>query len=173
MKKCHPRKNFSPEEDYTLALLVNQYGDSNWHLIAALMPNRNVRQCRERWVKYLNPSLRTEEWTSDEDRLLIQKRQEMGPKWKDISKFFNGRTDINIKNRYKVLKRKSIRLESILNNNHIFSQLKLETETDDQNTSSENDPIVLEQHDDSQVFDSLEDPFFDSFDSFNSFDEFI
>ena len=114
-KKTHKRCNFTQEEDTYLRFLVSKYGENSWALISSFMPHRNVRQCRERWFKYLSPTVKNNEWTEQEDMLLVQKRKELGPKWKEISKFFDGRTDINIKSRFNVLKRKVMRRESLLN----------------------------------------------------------
>ena len=46
------------------------------------------------------PGVNTAPWTEYEDKLLEQKVNELGRKWSVIAKFFPGRTDINIKNRY-------------------------------------------------------------------------
>ena len=113
--KTHKRKNFTHDEDEKLRKLVGQYGEDNWRIISSCMPSRNVRQCRERWLKYSSPNVCTSKWTQEEDYLLIQKRQELGPKWKDIAAFFHGRTDINIKSRFNVLKRRAIRIHAIVN----------------------------------------------------------
>ena len=43
-----PHSKFNEEEDARLRELVNEYGDSSWIQIAAPMPGRNSRQCRER-----------------------------------------------------------------------------------------------------------------------------
>ena len=124
-KKTHKRINFTPEEDTHLRFLVSEYGENKWGTITAMMKNRNIRQCKERWYKYLSPEVKNNEWTEQEDQLLIMKWKELGPKWKEISKFFNGRTDINIKSRYNVLKRKMIRIESLLNDKTIQLTQKL------------------------------------------------
>jgi hypothetical protein len=70
------------------------------------MPGRNARQCKERWTNYLCPTLNTNSWKPEEDRLLVQKRMELGAKWVKIAQFFPNRTDAMVKNRYQVLKRK-------------------------------------------------------------------
>ena len=46
-----------------------------------------------------------ENWTKEEDQLILQKTKELGPKWMTIKKFFRFRTDAMIKNRYRELMR--------------------------------------------------------------------
>ncbi|OHT03852.1 hypothetical protein TRFO_01574 [Tritrichomonas foetus] len=104
-KKSHPKFKFCAEEDIQLKELVNKYGENNWAQIAQNMPNRNSRQCKERWCNYLSPSICKSPWTQEEDNLLLDKYKEVGARWVQIAKFFPQRTDISIKNRYLVLSR--------------------------------------------------------------------
>lgn len=97
------RKTFSPEEDQNLRTLVQKYGESNWSLVAQNMPNRNARQCRDRWRSYLKPTNLSDEWTEEEDNILIQKYNEFGSRWTLIGKFLPQRSDIRIKQRVKLL----------------------------------------------------------------------
>ena len=94
------RRKFTAEEDEFLRGLVAQYGTSDWSIIASRFPNRNARQCRERWKNYLQPGVENPQWTPDEDKLLIEKVRELGSQWTKIAKFFHARTDINVKNRW-------------------------------------------------------------------------
>ena len=105
--KPHPKSKFTPEEDLKLKRIIFQFGDSDWNLISRLMNNRNQRQCRERWQKYLSPFVRFDPWTPEEDKLLNKLVNDFGQKWVKISQFFKNRTDINVKNRWMVLKRMS------------------------------------------------------------------
>jgi hypothetical protein len=104
--KSHPKFKFSLNEDILLRGLVCEYGENNWSQIASQMPNRNQRQCRERWFNYLSPTVRNVPWTDQEDALLLQKVAEQGHQWHRLATLFPLRTDINIKNRYHVLNRK-------------------------------------------------------------------
>jgi hypothetical protein len=100
-----PNNKFSPDEDARLLGLVGTYGKANWTHIATMMENRNPRQCRERYANYLNPALRQDVWTPDEDRLLAQKYREFGSKWNKIAKFFINRSDIALRNRWQLIER--------------------------------------------------------------------
>jgi hypothetical protein len=103
---------FSPEEDSRLLELVQQYGSKAWNCIAAGMGNRNSRQCRERYNNYLDPSLRHDSWTNEEDLLLIEKVTEYGLKWNTIAKFFEDRSDIALRNRWQLIYRRVNRPKS-------------------------------------------------------------
>lgn len=109
-RRPHPRMKFTPIEDNLLIKLIHENGTNNWENIARLMPNRNARQCRERWINYLSPNISNEPWTQAEDVLLEQKFYEFGAKWVKISKFFKNRTDTMLKNRWLVLRRRAKKL---------------------------------------------------------------
>lgn len=104
------RRNFTKSEDDLLTKLVNRHGENNWKDIAKEMPNRNTRQCKERWNSYLSPKINHGPWTEEEDRMLIQKHKELGPKWVELSKYFVGRSDNNVKNRWYTHLRKNVEL---------------------------------------------------------------
>jgi hypothetical protein len=97
---------FTHDEDVLLMELVTRHGDGDWASIARQMRNRNVRQCRERWCNYLAPSVSNGPWSSEDDARLLEKTREYGSKWKALTQFFPGRTDINIKNHYMTLTRR-------------------------------------------------------------------
>jgi hypothetical protein len=103
---AHGGHRFSKEEDIQLRDLVSQFGNQNWLFIAARMPERTARQCKERWKNYLAPSLNRTPWTQEEDQLLLEKQRELGNKWARISKFFEGRTDAQIRHRWDLLSRR-------------------------------------------------------------------
>lgn len=112
-KKTSPKAHakFTEREDDNLSQLVEEYGDNNWDIIAEQMKGRNKRQCKERWINYLSPSLNMNPWTEAEDNLLQEKYKEYGSKWVIISKFFKNRTDTMVKNRFQLLRRRDLRQE--------------------------------------------------------------
>jgi hypothetical protein len=94
------RHRFTPLEDQRLRDLVSEHGQTDWGKISSLLGTRCARQCRERYRNYLDPTLRQEPWTGDEDQLLFEKFAEFGPKWALIQQFFDGRSEANVKNRW-------------------------------------------------------------------------
>jgi hypothetical protein len=106
------KRKFTSDEDQRLSALVDQYGPNKWFLISQLMPNRNPRQCRERWANYLQPYLKTGSWTANEDQLLEEKFAAYGTKWNKISKFFVHRSPLTLRNRHMVLSRRRRKAET-------------------------------------------------------------
>jgi hypothetical protein len=100
---------WTPAEDLRLAQLVQTYGPKSWRIVAQYMVGRNSRQCRERWLYYLDPELNVRPWEANEDAILEEKFREIGPKWMLMVPFFHHRTDAMIKNRFQVLRRKEKR----------------------------------------------------------------
>jgi hypothetical protein len=98
--RLSPRTKFTELEDLKLRNLVEAMPFVNWKVIGGLMGNRSPRQCRERYKNYLAPSVRMEPWTAEEDALLLEKHREIGPKWAQMTHFFNNRTAVGLKNRH-------------------------------------------------------------------------
>ena len=94
------RIKFSQAEDNRLLEQVKIYGPKKWNTIAKALPGRTSRQCRDRFMNYLNGSLVNGPWTTQEDDLLIQKYNECGPQWTVIKRYFMGRSSNNVKNRW-------------------------------------------------------------------------
>jgi hypothetical protein len=94
------RRMFTAEEDTLLTRVVQDRRFSNWIDVASQIPGRTARQCRDRWANYLCPVNKNAAWTRDEDELLVAKFAEIGPRWTVIAKFFDGRSENNVKNRW-------------------------------------------------------------------------
>jgi hypothetical protein len=101
-----PKVRFAPDEDERLLEAVRIHGTTNWPHIATCVAGRNARQCRERWNNYVNPQLVKEGWTREEDALLQQKYNELGPRWAVIARLFEGRARNSVKNRLWAIQRK-------------------------------------------------------------------
>ena len=94
------RKLFSAEEDQLLTRIMYEQPFTTWIAVAAQIPGRSARQCRDRWANYLSPENKNGPWSVEEDKLLAKKFQEIGPQWTVIAKFFDGRSENNVKNRW-------------------------------------------------------------------------
>ena len=105
------RQTWVPEEDKTLSRLVEQKGAKGWAKIARELnkrvhkgiPFRQAKQCRERYFNQLDPRLSKEKWTISEDVSILEYQANIGNKWSKIAKFLPGRTENQVKNRFKGL----------------------------------------------------------------------
>jgi hypothetical protein len=94
------KMRWTPEEDQCLENMVAQYGTTNWAIIATSLLGRSGKQCRERWTNQLNPTLNRDEWTAQEDAILIAQQKVHGNSWSRIGQFLPRRSSNAIKNRW-------------------------------------------------------------------------
>ena len=100
-------------------------------------------------------------WTDEEDQLLLSLINNFGNKWTKIASFFKGRSDINIRNRYKHLLSKDSNLVSsstdniyvlsstdsndlINSENKIFDKIDEIKEETDQKSKNLVNPIIID-----------------------------
>lgn len=100
------KKKFTQDEDTQLVALVTRFGEKCFKKISKFMPGRNARQCRERWKYYLQPQMKNEEWSEDEDSELKRLFNIYGPQWSQIANFFANRSSINVRNRFRTITRR-------------------------------------------------------------------
>ncbi|CAD8154128.1 unnamed protein product [Paramecium octaurelia] len=98
-KRSRTNNFWKPEEDLELALLVQQLG-KKWTKIAKIVQNRNSKQCRDRFTNTIDPELKKNCFTPEEDQLIYEKYLEYGPRWSSISRLLQGRSDNQVKNRF-------------------------------------------------------------------------
>lgn len=117
--KSSSRRHWTKSEDERCkkAVLAQLEGDPqckkriDWVSVQAQMGGaRNAKQCRERWRLKLNPLIRTDRWSTEEDDKLISLFQIYSSRWVTISKKIKGRSEHACKSRWKGLVREKRRL---------------------------------------------------------------
>lgn len=68
---------------------------------------RSSHKCREKWYNHLDPVVRHDKWTLDEDLRLFELIAHLGQRWAAISKAMSGaRTEHMVKNRFNSIYKK-------------------------------------------------------------------
>jgi len=93
------RNPWSVSEDAELIRLINIHGKV-WAKVASLMGGRTGKQVRDRYLNVLAADIRKGPWTDVEDKKIWQLFKEIGPHWCKIAAHMEGRTEIQVKNRY-------------------------------------------------------------------------
>ncbi|KAL3499389.1 hypothetical protein ACH5RR_038482 [Cinchona calisaya] len=101
---------WTKEEDDLIIHLVEKLGSKRWSAIAKFLPGRIGKQCRERWHNHLDPAIKKDAWTEEEEAILSHYHQIYGNKWAEISRFLPGRTDNAIKNHWNCSVKKKLDL---------------------------------------------------------------
>ncbi|XVF89206.1 hypothetical protein PTKIN_Ptkin19aG0111500 [Pterospermum kingtungense] len=83
---------WTTEEDEILCKAVQRFKGKNWKKIAECFKDRTDVQCLHRWQKVLNPELVKGPWSKEEDELIIELVNKIGPKkWSTIAQHLPGR----------------------------------------------------------------------------------
>jgi len=106
-KKSCPQP-WGHDEDYALVRAVRSAAHPvRWPSIAEQLFGRTAKQCRERYVNQLDPSLKdSDEWSAAEDAFVFNLYHTFGAQWAKIASLMAGRTDNAVKNRFHHTRRK-------------------------------------------------------------------
>lgn len=61
---------WTEDEDRMVLLLVQEKGAQKWTQIASNLDGRIGKQCRERWHNHLNPMIKKNPWSKEEEWIL-------------------------------------------------------------------------------------------------------
>ncbi|KAL5534629.1 hypothetical protein ACEPAG_1092 [Sanghuangporus baumii] len=99
---------WTSEEDQLLLSLFDKY-PNKWSRIARDIPGRTDDACSKRYREALDPDLKKDEWTEDEERHLLDALMRHGgptnPKWVLIGQELR-RSSLGCRNRWRLLERK-------------------------------------------------------------------
>ena len=90
-------------EDEILKAAVMKYGKQQWARVASLLNRKSAKQCKARWVEWLDPSVRKVEWSRTEDERLLHLAKLLPAQWRTIGPLVGGRTAGQCQERYERL----------------------------------------------------------------------
>lgn len=121
------KTKWTSQEDEILKMLIMEHGAKDWSSISEklndaliellqgasnedrdkmVLTARNGKQCRERWLTALDPSIKKSQWTLREDQEFLEQWLKLGNKWREIANIIEGRTESQVKNRFKLILRR-------------------------------------------------------------------
>lgn len=94
-------KYWTEEQTQILENCMKKNPSMSWTEISKLIPGKNGKQVRERWINVVNPAINRQQLSQEEKNKIINLVKIHGKKWVLISKKINnGRTQNHIKNFY-------------------------------------------------------------------------
>ncbi|OPB44764.1 hypothetical protein A0O28_0089020 [Trichoderma guizhouense] len=97
---CIKKGEWSPSEDTQLRDAFEQFG-ARWVQVSRYIKTRSADQCAARWQNYLDPNIKRQKWSHDEDLRLLQAHSAHGSNWKMIQMHeLMDRSLQDIRNRY-------------------------------------------------------------------------
>ncbi|PNT00803.1 hypothetical protein POPTR_015G067700v4 [Populus trichocarpa] len=100
---------WTADEDAKILAHVAKHGTGNWTAVpkkAGLQ--RCGKSCRLRWTNYLSPDLKHDNFTPQEEEMIIRLHAAIGSRWSIIAQQLPGRTDNDVKNCWNARLRKKL-----------------------------------------------------------------
>ena len=107
------RGKWNPSEDAELMDALAEFPDDeevDWRHVASKVNGRNAKQCKERFQLKLDPALKRDEWTAEEDALLLASFEKCNGRWIAVAKSLPGRREDAVKIRFRSLQRQASRV---------------------------------------------------------------
>jgi phage pi2 protein 07 len=111
MKQRKTKECFSAKEDQIILEFVQKHVYDKIPELISQLSNHTARQIREHYNNYLNSIVNHDPFSIEEGETLFQLISINGTKWSFIAKKMAGRTDIQLKHRFKRLQKE----KSVLN----------------------------------------------------------
>ncbi|CAG8289706.1 unnamed protein product [Penicillium salamii] len=89
-------------EDEVFRAAVSKYGLNQWARVSSLLARKTPKQCKARWIEWLDPGIRKTEWSRQEDEKLLHLAKLMPTQWRTIAPIV-GRTATQCLERYQKL----------------------------------------------------------------------
>ncbi|CAK9151646.1 unnamed protein product [Ilex paraguariensis] len=104
------KKGFwTKEEDKILTGYARKHGEGRWNRVTKMTGLRRCgKSCRLRWINYLCPSVNRDDFSEEEDDLIIRLHNLLGNRWSLIAGRLPGRTDNQVKNHWNTRLRKKL-----------------------------------------------------------------
>ncbi|KAF7367282.1 hypothetical protein MSAN_00790200 [Mycena sanguinolenta] len=98
---------WTPSEDHLLIELFAVHGPK-WSAIARQISGRTDDACSKRYREALDPNLKKDEWTPEEDARLLEAYARLGGKWGQVGQELR-RSGLGCRNRWRMLERNRVK----------------------------------------------------------------
>lgn len=103
----HKKSFWTQEEDAILSEAVKTCSVNgevqNWQQVASLVPGRTYQQCYQRYLNYLKPGLKKDEWSQDEINIIKSRMEIFANSISKYKPYLPGRSYDQIKNKINAL----------------------------------------------------------------------